>query len=59
MRGVVKGLKSQLADAQAAKDEKKASCDADLRSLASGLTQAGADAGKFAGLSFLDTNTLN
>jgi hypothetical protein len=58
MRGVVDGLKGQLADAQAVADAKHDSCDADLRELASGLTQAAADAFKFEGLSVFDSQTL-
>merc|ERR1711976_955625 len=58
MRGVVGGLKQQMADAQALHESKHDACDADLRELASGLTQAGADAAKYAGLGEFDSATL-
>ena len=47
-----------MADAQAAHEESHDACDADLRELASGLTQAAADQAKFAGLSVFDSETL-
>jgi hypothetical protein len=43
MRDVVDGLKGQMADAQAVAEGKHDACDADLRELAGGLTQAAAD----------------
>merc|ERR1711976_165627 len=58
MRGVVGGLKQQMGDAQALHESKHDACDADLRELASGLTQAGADAAKYAGLGEFDSATL-
>ena len=58
MRGVVGGLKQQMADAQALHEDQHDACDADLRELASGLTQAAADQAKFAGLSVFDQETL-
>jgi len=58
MRGVVNGLKGQMADAQAVAEAKHDSCDADLRELAGGMTQAAADMGKFSGLSAFDAATL-
>ena len=39
-RGVTNGLKSQMADAQAVHDAKHDACDADLRALVGGVTQA-------------------
>lgn len=58
MRDVVGGLKQQMADAEAVAEAKHDACDADLRELAAGLTQAGADAAKFSGLSAFDAATL-
>ena len=58
MRGVVGGLKTQMADAQAMAEGKHDACDADLRELMAGLTQAGADAGKYVGLAAFDSATL-
>jgi len=58
MRGVVSGLKGQLADAQAVADAKHDACDADIRELAGGMTQAHADMAKFEGLSAFDAATL-
>lgn len=58
MRDVVDGLKGQMADAQAVAEDKHDACDADLRELAGGLTQAAADQAKFMGLSTFDSATL-
>jgi hypothetical protein len=58
MRGVVGGLKDQMAGAQSVHEEAHDACDADLRELVGGMTQAAADAGKFHGLSVFDSDTL-
>jgi len=47
-----------MADAEAVAEAKHDACDADLRELSSGLTQAAADMAKFQGLSAFDTATL-
>merc|ERR1712151_814909 len=57
MRGVVGGLKGQMADAQALAESKHDACDADMRELAAGFTQATADIAKFVGLQAFDAAT--
>jgi hypothetical protein len=47
-----------MADALAVADAKHDACDADMRELSSGMTQAMADAAKFEGLSSFDAATL-
>ena len=58
MSEVVDGLKSQLAEAEAAADAKDRSCKDDMSSLNAGLSQAEADAHKFAVSAGFDTATL-
>ena len=57
VRTVVNGLKRQMADAQAVAEAKHDACDADMRELVGGVTQAQADQAKYAGVSLADANT--
>jgi hypothetical protein len=57
VRSVVNGLKRQMADAQAVAEAKHDACDADMRELVGGVTQAQADQEKFSGVSLADATT--
>ena len=57
MRDVVDGLKTQMADAQAVAEAKHDACDADIRELSQGITQAQADLTKYEGLATFDVAT--